>query len=77
MTKVAAGYGLVTRALHWTVAALIIGLLCLGWYMADLRYYDRWYNASLIIAVHGADPPRISDWKNRPLDRAFPGHGAK
>ena len=40
-------YGLVSRGLHWSVALLIIGLLWLGWYMVDLTYYDRWYNASL------------------------------
>lgn len=40
-------YDLVTRCLHWTAATLIIGLLWLGWYMVDLGYYDRWYNASL------------------------------
>jgi len=40
-------YGLVSKLLHWTVAVLIIGLVALGWYMVDLTYYDRWYNASL------------------------------
>ena len=40
-------YGLVTKGLHWAVAVLIIGLIWLGWYMVDLTYYDRWYNASL------------------------------
>lgn len=40
-------YGLVSRGLHWTVAVLIIGLLALGWYMVDLNYYHRWYNAAL------------------------------
>ena len=47
MTNIDAAYGLVTRVLHWTVAVLIIALLCLGWYMVDLSYYDRWYNTSL------------------------------
>ena len=40
-------YGLVTRALHWLVAALVIGLIWLGWWMVGLTYYDRWYNTSL------------------------------
>jgi cytochrome b561 len=40
-------YGLVARGLHWTVAVLVIGLLWLGWYMVDVGYYGRWYNASL------------------------------
>jgi cytochrome b561 len=47
LTKIDAGYDLVTRILHWTVAALIIALLCLGWYMVDLSYYHPWYNTSL------------------------------
>jgi len=42
-----ARYGLVSRGLHWSVALLIIGLLWLGWYMADLSYYDRWSKVSL------------------------------
>lgn len=40
-------YGIVTRILHWIVALTIIGLICLGWWMVDLSYYDRWYNRSL------------------------------
>lgn len=41
------GYGRVTRILHWTTAALVIGLVALGWYMVDLSYFDRWYNVTL------------------------------
>jgi cytochrome b561 len=41
------GYGLVSRVLHWVVAALVIGLLWLGWYMVDLSYFDPWVNTSL------------------------------
>jgi cytochrome b561 len=40
-------FGLLTRVLHWLIAILIIFLIWLGWYMVDLTYYDRWYNASL------------------------------
>ena len=40
-------YGWLTKGLHWTIAALIFGLIGLGWYMVDLTYFDRWYNASL------------------------------
>jgi cytochrome b561 len=29
------------------VALLMLALLGLGWYLADLGYYDRWYNTSL------------------------------
>lgn len=41
-------YGLVTKALHWLTATLILGLVALGWYMVDLTYFDRWYNQSLL-----------------------------
>ncbi len=40
-------YGLVTKLLHWAIAFAIFGLIALGWYMVDLTYFDRWYNASL------------------------------
>jgi cytochrome b561 len=40
-------FGLVTKLLHWTIALLILFLIWLGWYMVDLTYYDKWYNASL------------------------------
>ena len=40
-------YGAVTKLLHWSVAALILGLIWLGWYMVGLTYYDGWYNDSL------------------------------
>jgi len=36
-------YGLVAKALHWTIALVIIGLIASGWYMVGLSYYDRWY----------------------------------
>ena len=40
-------FGLFTRLLHWLIAVLILGLIWLGWYMVDLTYYNKWYNASL------------------------------
>ena len=40
-------YNLLTRVLHWLIAAVILGLVGLGWWMVDLTYYDRWYNRSL------------------------------
>jgi cytochrome b561 len=40
-------YGPITRGLHWTVALLMVGLLSLGWYLADLSYFHRWYNTSV------------------------------
>jgi cytochrome b561 len=38
-----AGYGLLTIALHWSCAFLIIILFGLGIYMTGLDYYSRWY----------------------------------
>jgi cytochrome b561 len=40
-------FGLVSKALHWVIALLIIGLIALGYYMVGLTYFDRWYNESL------------------------------
>lgn len=40
-------FGLFSKLLHWATALLILGLIWLGWYMVDLTYYDKWYNASL------------------------------
>ena len=42
-----AGYGLLSKSLHWLNALLIISLIGLGFYMVGLTYYDRWYNAAL------------------------------
>ncbi len=40
-------YGLLSKLLHWSIAAGILGSIALGWYMVGLTYYDRWYTASL------------------------------
>lgn len=40
-------YGLISKLLHWTIAALILGLVWLGAYMVELSYFDKWYNQSL------------------------------
>ena len=45
-------YGLVSIALHWTIALCTIGLVALGVWMVGLTYYDPWYNESL--ALHKA-----------------------
>ena len=42
-------YGPVSRALHWLVAVLIVGLIPLGWYMIRLDYYDPWSHDTLEI----------------------------
>lgn len=41
-------YGIVAKLLHWIMAALIIGLIWLGWYMMGLTYYDPFYHDSLM-----------------------------
>ncbi|MCC7411306.1 MAG: cytochrome b [Gammaproteobacteria bacterium] len=43
----ATAYGVIAKLLHWVTAVLIFALVWLGWYMVDLTYFDRWYNASL------------------------------
>lgn len=36
-------YGLVSKALHWTLALLMLGLIWLGWVLVGMGYYDSWY----------------------------------
>lgn len=36
-------YGLVSQGLHWGMAAGIIALFALGWWMVRLDYYDYYY----------------------------------
>lgn len=38
------GYGLLSIAIHWISAVLILFLFGLGIYMVDLSYYDDWYH---------------------------------
>jgi len=40
-------YGLVSKLLHWLIAALIVALLGIGCWMVDLSYYDPWYHDAL------------------------------
>ena len=47
LKNTAFSFGLVTRVLHWLVAAGIIGLIWLGWWMVGLSYYEPWYHDSL------------------------------
>ena len=37
-------YGLVSKVLHWLMAAGVIGLIGLGWWMVGLDYYSPWYH---------------------------------
>jgi cytochrome b561 len=43
----AENYGLIAKLSHWLIAALIIALLGIGWWMVDLNYYDPWYHEAL------------------------------
>lgn len=38
------GWGLISIALHWLSALVVVGLFALGWWMTDLGYFDAWYN---------------------------------
>ncbi len=42
-----ARYGIVSKCLHWLLAAMMLGLGWLGWYMVDLSYFDPWYHDAL------------------------------
>ena len=37
-------YGLVSKLLHWLMAAGVVGLIGLGWWMVGLDYYSPWYH---------------------------------
>lgn len=39
-------YGVISVALHWLMALLVIGLFLLGLYMTGLDYYDPWYQSA-------------------------------
>lgn len=44
LTDSRSGYGLISIAIHWISALLILFLFGLGIYMVDLGYYDDWYH---------------------------------
>lgn len=44
LTDSRTGYGLISIAIHWISALLILFLFSLGIYMVDLGYYDDWYH---------------------------------
>ncbi len=39
-------FGLVSLALHWVMALLVIALFALGFYMTGLEYTDIWYHSA-------------------------------
>lgn len=48
-----ARYGLASKALHWLIAAGILGLTGLGAWMVGLGYFDSWYNRALALHRSG------------------------
>lgn len=40
------GYGLVSRALHWSMAIAIFAVFALGVWMVELTYYSPYYNSA-------------------------------
>ncbi len=41
-----AGYGVISRVLHWGMAAAILAMFGLGWWMVGLDYYSPYYNSA-------------------------------
>lgn len=39
-------YGLVSITMHWLVAAAVVGLFALGYWMVGLTYYSSWYRTA-------------------------------
>ncbi len=46
ITDTPTGYGSVSRALHWTMAAAIVVLFGLGLWMVELDYYSPYYRSA-------------------------------
>lgn len=46
MTSETKGYDRTSRVLHWSVAAIVIGLFASGFWMVDLSYYSSWYRTA-------------------------------
>lgn len=40
------GYGLISIAIHWLSALVVIGMYILGFWMMDLDYYSSWYQTA-------------------------------
>jgi cytochrome b561 len=40
------GYGIVSRLIHWSMAAAVVGLFALGWWMVQLDYYSAYYHSA-------------------------------
>jgi len=73
-----------TRALHWLQAALILGLVALGWWLVGLDYYHRWYNDALfwhralgLAVVPIAALQLAARWRRRLRGAQLPAVGAR
>lgn len=42
-------YGLISKIFHWLIAAIMIFMIMLGWYMTLLDYYDPFYHDAITI----------------------------
>ncbi len=42
-------YGLISKIMHWLIAAIIIFMIALGWYMTELDYYDPFYHDAITL----------------------------
>lgn len=84
-----AGFGLISKFLHWSVALLMLFLIALGWYMVRLDYYHPWYYNSfslhqwlgLLVWLAGVVMLFWNGLVSRPFRRAsdkkFEAYGAK
>jgi len=73
-------YGWLSILLHWLVAAAVIGLFGLGFWMVDLSYYDEWYrrgpdiHRSVGILLFGAMLFRVLWRLATPTPKPLPEH---
>ncbi len=44
-----AGFGVISKLLHWLIAALMLFSIGLGWYLVGLSYYDPYSQDALIV----------------------------
>jgi cytochrome b561 len=73
-------WGLVTIAIHWLTAVIVIGMFALGLWMVELTYYDEWYreaphiHKSIGVLLFLLTAMRLGwRWAN-PTPASLPGH---
>ncbi|WP_323751305.1 cytochrome b [Marinobacter sp.] len=73
-------YGWLSIFMHWLVAAAVIGLFGLGFWMVDLSYYDQWYrrgpdiHRSVGILLFGVTLFRLLWRLATPSPKSLPNH---